>query len=204
MRNNTTVQFTVTPFVLIHYIIGTYGKISPIQLINLEHNTKTMQYNLQTPIDTVFNQVEDLLEYGELARPPYTQIKTTNISYTDINRTRKLQDAIKTRNRMNPFRQNWINFKTHFRTSHRKLEEIGELIMEDARCHQYNLVNNIISHMSGLSFPYPPQEPATPWYQIRLQPLCQPSNQPQYPMSPHMLYPISSPNYLPELNRCSN
>ena len=32
--------------------------------------------------------------------------------------------------------------------------------MEDAVYHQANLVNDIVSHMSGLPFPYPPQEPA--------------------------------------------
>ena len=61
-----------------------------------------MQYDPQTPIDKVFNQVEDIIEYGELDRSPKTQIQTTNIAYTIINRTRKFQDAIKTWNLMNP------------------------------------------------------------------------------------------------------
>ena len=43
-------------------------------MINLEQNTKPIQYDPQTPIDTVFNQVEDLLEYGVLDRSPYTHI----------------------------------------------------------------------------------------------------------------------------------
>ena len=83
----------------------------------------------------------------------------TNIAYTIINRMRKFQDAIKTQNRMNPIQQNWIHFKTHFRTAHRKLEETGKLTMEAAGCHQSILVNNILAHMSGLLCTYPPQEP---------------------------------------------
>ena len=61
--NKTTGKFTGTLFVLIQYLLVPYGKIFPSQLIDLEHNTKAMQYDPQTPIETVFNQVKDLLEY---------------------------------------------------------------------------------------------------------------------------------------------
>ena len=155
-RNRTTGQFTSTLFILIKYMIVAYGKISPSQLIDLKQNTKTMQYYPQTPIDTVFNQVEDLLEYRELAKYLYTQIKTTNIAYRIINRTRNFQDAIKIWNRMNPFQQNWINFKTHFCTAYREIKETDELTMEDAGYHQANVVNNIVANMSGIKFTYPP------------------------------------------------
>ena len=63
IRNSTTGQFTGILFMIIHYLIVTYGKISPNQQIDLEQNTKPMQYYPQTPIDIVFKQVEDLLEY---------------------------------------------------------------------------------------------------------------------------------------------
>ena len=61
MRNRTTVQFIGYLFMLTQYLIVTYGKIPPSQLIDLKQNTKSMQYNPQTPINTVLNQVKDLL-----------------------------------------------------------------------------------------------------------------------------------------------
>ena len=64
MRNMITGQFIDTLIMLIQYLIVTYGKISPSQMIDLEQNTKLTQYDPQTLIDTVFNQVKDLLEYG--------------------------------------------------------------------------------------------------------------------------------------------
>ena len=72
MSNRTTGKLTGNLFMLIHYLIFTYGKISISQLIDLEQNTKSIQYDPQTPIDTVFNRVKDLLEYGELAISLYT------------------------------------------------------------------------------------------------------------------------------------
>ena len=92
IRNSATGQFTGNLLMIIYYIIVTYGEISPSQLVNLDHNTKTIQYNPQTPINTIFNQVKDLIEYGELARSKYTQIQTTRIAYMIINKTRNFQD----------------------------------------------------------------------------------------------------------------
>ena len=73
---------------LIQYFIVTYSKISPSKLIGLEQNTKSTQYNPYNPIVTVFNQVEEFIEYGELDRSPYTNIQAINTTYTIINRTR--------------------------------------------------------------------------------------------------------------------
>ena len=61
---------------------------------------------------------------------------------------------------MNTIQKNWIHFKTQLCTAHRKLEETGELTMEDAGYHQSNLVNKIVANMSGLPFTYPYQDPA--------------------------------------------
>ena len=58
---------------------------------------------------------------------------------------------------MNPIRQNWINFKAHSCTAHHKIKKNGKLTMEDAVFLQANLVNDMVAHMSGLPFPYPPQ-----------------------------------------------
>ena len=42
---------------LIQYLIDTHLKIFPIQLIDLEQYTKAMQYNTQSLIYNVLNQV---------------------------------------------------------------------------------------------------------------------------------------------------
>ena len=81
---------------LIKYLIVTYGKISPITPIDIKQNQKPIQYNPQTSIDTVSNQVRDLLEYRELYIYPYNQIQTTNTAYKVINRKSKFQDSIET------------------------------------------------------------------------------------------------------------
>ena len=45
MSNSTTEQFIGTLFMLTQYLIVTYMKISPRQLIGLKQNTNSMQYD---------------------------------------------------------------------------------------------------------------------------------------------------------------
>ena len=80
---------------------------------------------------------------------------------------------------MNPIQQNWINFKTHFRTAHGKLEETDEITMESAGHHQSKLVNGIIAHMSRIPFPHPPwytEYTSTPKLDPNIVPTVQPTS----------------------------
>ena len=122
-----------------------------------------MHYNTYSPIDSVFNQVEDHPEYGELA----------NLVHFDTNDKHSLQQHQQDKefpgcnlnlelDESNPTELD--QFKNPFFTAHRKLEETGEFIMEDAEYHQANLVNDIVADISGLQFPYPPQGCKEPVY----------------------------------------
>jgi hypothetical protein len=163
MRNRSTGQFTGTIYQLLQYLLTVYGKITPSQLLELEHETKTLAYDPITPVDVVYNQVEDLVEYGEMAQCPYTQTQTINIAYAIINRTTKFRESIKVWNRLPPLQRTWIAFKIHFRDAHNELQETGELTMADAGYHQANLIEAIAEKLAELQVTTalsPP--PATP------------------------------------------
>ena len=55
---------------------------------------------------------------------------------------------------MNPIKQFWTDFETHFRTAIRELKETGKLKMGNAGFHQDNIVNEILSNMDGLPLTY--------------------------------------------------
>ena len=116
-----------------------------------------MTYNLATPVDIVFNQVEDLIKFGEMATCPFSAGQTINIAYTIINKTKKFKDGIITWNRKPPGDKNWVNVKTHFRQAHDELAEAGDLTMENAGYHQANLVVEMVGRMADI-FPF--REPA--------------------------------------------
>jgi hypothetical protein len=164
MRNRTTGQFNVTIFQLLHNLLTVYGKITPSQLLQLEQETKTFTYDPVTPVDVVFNKVEDLVEYGEMAQCDFTMPQTINIAYAILNRTTKFRESIKAWNRRPALQKTWIAFKIHFREAHTELQETGELSMEDAGYHQANLVEAIANRVAELQTvpayaPAPSSEP---------------------------------------------
>jgi hypothetical protein len=161
MRNRTTGQFTGTVYQLLQYLLTVYGKISPSQLLQLEQETKSFTYDPITPIDVVFNAIEDLVEYGEMARCTYTMAQTINIAYSILNRTTKFRDSIKVWNRLPTLHKTWISFKLHFREAHEEMQETGELTMGDTGgYHQANLIEAIANRVAELQTPYHHQESA--------------------------------------------
>jgi hypothetical protein len=60
-----------------------------------EQELRNMLYNAQQyPIDTVFNAVEDFVDFAKLAEQPLTQRQTVARAYTILNNTRCFKTAI--------------------------------------------------------------------------------------------------------------
>jgi hypothetical protein len=49
------------------------GRVSPQMLEDREQELRNTTYNIQHPIDTVFNAVEDYVDFAELGSQPLTQ-----------------------------------------------------------------------------------------------------------------------------------
>jgi hypothetical protein len=148
MKNRDTGQFTGDIRQIFTYLQNTYGKISPSQLSQFEKEVAEMHYDPVTPVDNIFNKIEDLLEYGDLANCPFSQPQAISKAYNLINRTGKFREAIKAWNRLPQVQKTWINFKVHFREAHLELTETGELTLEQAGYGQANLVEDIVNRLS--------------------------------------------------------
>ena len=108
-----------------------------------------MHYDPVTPVDNIFNKIEDLLEYGDLAQCPFSQPQAIAKAYNLINKTGKFREAVKAWNRLTNIQKTWINFKMHFREAHLELTETGKLTIEQAGYGQANLVADIVSRLSA-------------------------------------------------------
>jgi hypothetical protein len=150
MKNRNTGQFTGTIYQILVYLQNTYGKISPGQLSAFEKEVSEYHYDPITPIDVVFNKVEDLIEYGELARNPYSELQTITKAYNIINATGTFKDGIKAWNRIvDPLHKTWIAFRIHFRTAHDELAETGDLTLRQSGYHQANMVDEIVTRLQS-------------------------------------------------------
>lgn len=120
-----------------------------------EQHLKQMTYDPASPIDTIFNAMEDLMEYAKLANQPYTQRQAVAKAYTIINKTGRFKEAIKAWNRRAPLTQTWIAFKDDFRIAHREYRETTNLALEASELEQHNanlvqqLVDGVQSTLSA-------------------------------------------------------
>ena len=86
-----------------------------------------MTYDPTTPIDIVFQKVEDLMMYGDFAQCPFTADQAIQKAYNIINSTGLYEDYIKTWTRRPRADKTWANCKDHFCTAHLELQqETGE------------------------------------------------------------------------------
>ena len=149
MRDHNTGQFTGNVLQIVQYLQNTYGTIPPSQLLEFQKEVTEMHYDTPvTPVDSIFNKIEDLLEYEELAHCPFTQLQAIATAYNIINTTGKFREAIKAWNRLPLVQKTWIAFKQHFREAHLELTaETGgaELTLEGAGYGQAAFVENIVT-----------------------------------------------------------
>ena len=102
--------------------MDTYGDVTPEKLSDYEDKVKAMVHDPSMPIDSVFNAVQELCDFSEQAQTPYTQAQAVNMALVIILRTGSFAESIKEWNRKTRAqRQNWINFKSHFRNAHKEL-----------------------------------------------------------------------------------
>ena len=132
---------------VIQYLKYVYGKFSPAELAVLHDEVTKFTYNPNKPIDTVFNRVKDLMEYGTLAKNPYSLQQMIQIAYTIINSTGKFKQGIIEWNRSPPQIRTWLYFKEHFSRAHQELDKTNQLTMENAGYHGVNIVQEIMSQL---------------------------------------------------------
>ena len=108
-----------------------------------------MHYDPVTPVDNMFDKIEDLLEYGELAHCPFSDNQAIAIAYNIINKTGKFRESVKAWNRLTLIQKTWIAFKQHFRDAHKDLQETGELTLEEAGYVQAALMDDIVTRLTA-------------------------------------------------------
>ena len=74
------------------YLLSTYRKTSPNHLNNFEKEVIDTHYGPVTPVDNIFNNIEDLLEYGDMEICPYSHHHVISKAYTILNKTGKFQE----------------------------------------------------------------------------------------------------------------
>jgi hypothetical protein len=118
LRDRISNSLRGTVYQVLEHLQTNYGRVSPQMLEDREQELRTMTYNTKYPIDTVFNAVEDYVDYAELGNQPLTQRQVIAKAYVILNKTRRFKTDITDWNRRPDLKKSWINFKDNFRRAH--------------------------------------------------------------------------------------
>jgi hypothetical protein len=140
LRNTDTNSITRDIPSILGYLFHRYGKVTPDKLNDKEMELRAFVYNLQDPLVTLFDQVEDLKKLGDAAQMPYSEQQIINFGIQLIRNTHDFQDGLKDWYSKPLLEKTWTNFQTHFEDEYDKLRLVRGTTMQQAGFHQANFI----------------------------------------------------------------
>jgi len=146
LRNGITRNIESSiPDILAH-LFKCYGKITPTELSTLRNQVENLIIEPAEPVDTVFTEIDQLVEVSKIAGVPLTTGQITDIGFIVLNRTKLYNSALKAWNRKLTTEKTWENFKNHFREAQQELRDTDELTVDTFNRNEFaNMVSETIS-----------------------------------------------------------
>lgn len=146
LRNRVTNSIDREIGQILTYFKNKYGKVKQLTLQQETIRVQTMTYNPLDPIETVYNEIEDLAELAEAAQTPFSQDQIVSMGYDILNKNGKFKTSIGTWIARPIADKTWVHFKTHFSDAYEILEETGELTLDDSQfTHQANMIHEAVT-----------------------------------------------------------
>jgi hypothetical protein len=149
IRDRTSNSLRGTVYDILAHLQGVYGRVSPQMLEDRDNELRSMVYNTQLPIDTVFNAVDDYVDFAFLGDQALSVSQTIAKAYVILNKTRRFKNDITDWNRRPEAEKTWENFKTQFRRAHQEFRETTDVTLEDSEL-QRNNVNLVQQVVDGI------------------------------------------------------
>jgi hypothetical protein len=155
IADHNTQSLSGTVAQILEHLFETYGYVSQAMLEKKEEALKNLDYHPRHPVDLVFNAVEDLADYADMATTgAFTQTQIIGKAYSQFNRTGLLSQAITEWNRKPDVQKTWITFKTHFRQARKELKESSGATIENSDLNQTaNLVQQVVDGVQQALLP---------------------------------------------------
>ena len=122
LRNRITGYAQTTTKQLLQHLFDTYGRLTPQ---DLKLNTERMNtpYNINSPIENIFEQIEDAIYIASIAQALFNNNQILNTAYTLIAKTNALELTCREWRRKPAIDKTWPNFKSFFAEAHHDYRE---------------------------------------------------------------------------------
>ena len=94
LRNHVTGQLLPNVCLIFLYFFRIYSKIRSEFLQKKKTIVKTKTYNINEPIDSIFNKIECSAKLGELSGKPFTESQLIDFDFIIINKCRAFRSNI--------------------------------------------------------------------------------------------------------------
>jgi len=122
LRNRVTGYAQVTTRQLLQHLFDTYGRLNP-QDLKLNTDRMNVPYDIHSPIENLFEQIEDAVYIASTAHAPFNDNQIVNTAYTLIADTNSVEQSCREWRRRPEAEKTWPNFKLHFSDAHRDYRE---------------------------------------------------------------------------------
>lgn len=161
LQDRITATINAPIWDILTHLWRSYGRITPQLLQEEEADIITTGYDARTPIDTLFNKLEDFNDLANIGGQPVSETQLVSKAYIIVLKTRKFNEATKEWNRLPPAQKTWTIFKTHFRQAHQELLELsGGTIADDF--NSANLIQQIVDGVNSRLVESPQTDPDLP------------------------------------------
>ena len=127
-----------------------YGQITEEELVQKEEELRNYDYDPQTPVDKVFNQVTLFQDLCTITNNDRSDKQLCQIAYLIFNRTRAFVDALKNWNAKEDKDKTFALFKKHMRLEHHALKQVGALSINETSFYQANMIQQVLTQQSDL------------------------------------------------------
>jgi hypothetical protein len=131
---------TRTPLQLMAHLYTNYAKITPS---DLDNNDRTMKQpcDVNQPIEVLYQQIEDAIEFAAAGQTPYTPEQVINTGYQLVFRTGIFSDDCKIWKRRDQAYKTWPQFKLDFAVAYQEYSETLDITPNAAGFHAEEVTN---------------------------------------------------------------
>ena len=158
LRDPTTSKLVGSIPDIMQNLFQTYAKITPAKYQEKQKETTEYEYNASTPIDLLFNKIEEFNRYASAYGDTQSETTLITLAYNCLRRINVYNSYLEKWNDRPTTDHTWNNFKTYFREAWNKRKEFSDTTTAQAG---YAQVNELTEQFANILREQQPSETET-------------------------------------------
>jgi hypothetical protein len=120
--NRATGAYTTDLHLLLAHLFTSYGTVTPQEVEAQKTAITNMSYSIGTPVDVIFNAIDDLVDFAAHGRAPISPEQMEDLAYVVLSKERALQSDIRAWSKLPAVDKTWPLMVIYFRAAQTDLK----------------------------------------------------------------------------------